>query len=269
MTHSEKHPAPSAEPRDPKRRRTSSRSKNAAKPPISRQDRVLFKEIWRALQRDGWTSKAPRDLDNSYRYAKPSCNPDGEDGIDYFRGEQALWTATKSRATDSLARSDEAQGSQNAVTDDVISVEDSEGDTTLGPLSHSGVGGGTGAARDAATALRTGREGQGRGGGTDRPTGRGRSRGDVKYRRGRGGQNVVSDQGQGRQDGATDDIIVIEGGDDDKEGAAVDLVSSGGVDDGADVAPSGESASRSTGRVQGRGGGTDGSTGRGRASGDV
>ncbi|KAG7379395.1 hypothetical protein PHYPSEUDO_008687 [Phytophthora pseudosyringae] len=112
MPHSETHAAPPAESRGPKRRRMSSGSKNAAKPSASRrkskptmhapkpmsnstyflvtEDRVLFKEIWRALRCDGWTSKAPRGLDNSYRYVKPIGNPDGEDGIDYFRGEQDL-----------------------------------------------------------------------------------------------------------------------------------------------------------------------------------
>ncbi|KAG7379396.1 hypothetical protein PHYPSEUDO_008688 [Phytophthora pseudosyringae] len=101
------------------------------------------------------------------------------------------------------------------------------------------------------------------------PTGRVRSRGDVESRGGRGGQHVVSDQGQGRQDGATDDIIVFERGDGDGEGAAVDPLSSGGADNEADVAPAGESASRTTDRGQGRGGETDGLTGRDPSSGDV
>ncbi|GMF62948.1 unnamed protein product [Phytophthora fragariaefolia] len=55
------------------------------------EDSVLFKAIWRILRREGWSSKPPplRSLDSSFRYVKPGCNPDGVDGTDYFRGEQA------------------------------------------------------------------------------------------------------------------------------------------------------------------------------------
>ncbi|KAE9141991.1 hypothetical protein PF006_g12869 [Phytophthora fragariae] len=54
--------------------------------PTTREDSVLFKEIWRSLHRNGWTSKPPalRSLDTSYRYVKPGCNPDGDDGTDFF-----------------------------------------------------------------------------------------------------------------------------------------------------------------------------------------
>ncbi|GMF41085.1 unnamed protein product [Phytophthora fragariaefolia] len=56
------------------------------------EDSVLFKAIWRVLRREGWSSKPPplRSLDCSFRYVKPGCNPDGVEGTDYFRGEQAL-----------------------------------------------------------------------------------------------------------------------------------------------------------------------------------
>ncbi|KAE9273171.1 hypothetical protein PR003_g29986 [Phytophthora rubi] len=75
-----------------KRRRMPSRSANTTKMSTPREDSVLFKKKWRSLHRNGWTSKPPalRSLDTSYRYVKPGCNPDGDEGTDFFRGEQAL-----------------------------------------------------------------------------------------------------------------------------------------------------------------------------------
>ncbi|KAE9020619.1 hypothetical protein PR002_g12473 [Phytophthora rubi] len=126
--------------------------------PTPREDSVLFKEIWRSLHRNGWTSKPPalRSLDTSYRYVNPGCNPDGDEGTDFFRGEQAL-VAYYQKQGDKLIQTDgemvrvltgndlsilsrsilaPSVGEQertNAGTDDVIiDKESDEGDTAVG-----------------------------------------------------------------------------------------------------------------------------------------
>ncbi|KAG3067936.1 hypothetical protein PI124_g22144 [Phytophthora idaei] len=54
--------------------------------------RSVFKTVWRMLRQDGWFSKPPprRSLCDQYRYVRPRGNPDGQDGVDFFLGEQAL-----------------------------------------------------------------------------------------------------------------------------------------------------------------------------------
>ncbi|OWZ02738.1 hypothetical protein PHMEG_00025650 [Phytophthora megakarya] len=73
-----------------KRRRMPSRK--IAEPAETQDDSVLFKEIWRVLRRKGWTAKPPplRSLDCRFRYAKPGCSVDGDEGVDYFLGETVL-----------------------------------------------------------------------------------------------------------------------------------------------------------------------------------
>ncbi|OWZ13826.1 hypothetical protein PHMEG_00012787 [Phytophthora megakarya] len=54
--------------------------------------RHKFKDIWQVLRRKGRTAKPPplRSLDCRFRYAKPGCSVDGDEGVDYFLGEIAL-----------------------------------------------------------------------------------------------------------------------------------------------------------------------------------
>ncbi|KAE8994610.1 hypothetical protein PF011_g16664 [Phytophthora fragariae] len=104
--------------------------------PTTREDSVLFKEIWRSLHRNGWTSKPPalRSLDTSYRYVKPGCNPDGDDGTDFFPVLPGNDLSILSRS--SLAPSVGEQERTNAGTEDVIiDKESDEGDTAVGQRS--------------------------------------------------------------------------------------------------------------------------------------
>ncbi|KAE8974066.1 hypothetical protein PF002_g15813 [Phytophthora fragariae] len=158
MPRGQKRCSPPVAASEAKRRRMPSRLANTTKTPTPREDSVLFKEIWRSLHRNGWTSKPPalRSLDTSYRYVKPGCNPDGDEGTDFFRGEQALVAYYQMQGdqliqTDgdtvrvlpgndlsitsrsSLAPSVGEQERKNAGTDDVIiDKESDEGDTAVG-----------------------------------------------------------------------------------------------------------------------------------------
>ncbi|OWZ05266.1 hypothetical protein PHMEG_00022676 [Phytophthora megakarya] len=53
---------------------------------------VRFRDVWAALLTDGWTSKRPngRSLDSRYQYVVPNGRHNGEEGIDFFLGEDAL-----------------------------------------------------------------------------------------------------------------------------------------------------------------------------------
>ncbi|KAE9335048.1 hypothetical protein PF008_g13675 [Phytophthora fragariae] len=161
MPRGQKRCSPPVAASEAKRRRMPSRLANTTKTPTPREDSVLFKEIWRSLHRNGWTSKPPalRSLDTSYRYVKPGCNPDGDEGTDFFRGEQALVAYYQMQGdqliqTDgdtvrvlpgndlsitsrsSLAPSVGEQERKNAGTDDVIiDKESDEGDTAVGQRS--------------------------------------------------------------------------------------------------------------------------------------
>ncbi|ETO62675.1 hypothetical protein F444_19447 [Phytophthora nicotianae P1976] len=50
-----------------------------------------FRSVWRELKAEGWTSKkAPtRCLDGRYSYVRPSANPNGTEGVDFFLGPEA------------------------------------------------------------------------------------------------------------------------------------------------------------------------------------
>ncbi|OWZ10440.1 hypothetical protein PHMEG_00016707 [Phytophthora megakarya] len=50
---------------------------------------IAFKYIWKELRKIGWTSKAP--LDSCYTYIRPGGRLDGDDGVDYFVGELAVF----------------------------------------------------------------------------------------------------------------------------------------------------------------------------------
>ncbi|KAE9103700.1 hypothetical protein PF007_g14310 [Phytophthora fragariae] len=107
--------------------------------PTTREDSVLFKEIWRSLHRNGWTSKPPalRSLDTSYRYVKPGCNPDGDDGTDFFPVLPGNDFSILSRS--SLAPSVGEQERTNAGTEDVIIDKESDEGDTAGGQRSSGV----------------------------------------------------------------------------------------------------------------------------------
>ncbi|KAI9979941.1 hypothetical protein PInf_002152 [Phytophthora infestans] len=53
---------------------------------------LSFKSVWRELKKDGWTRKPPsgRSLNDRYFYMPPGENVKGSEGVDYFRGEQAV-----------------------------------------------------------------------------------------------------------------------------------------------------------------------------------
>ncbi|POM81867.1 Transposase [Phytophthora palmivora] len=50
-----------------------------------------FHSVWRELKAAGWTSKPPRSgLDNRYRYVLPGRNANGNEGINFLLGEEAV-----------------------------------------------------------------------------------------------------------------------------------------------------------------------------------
>ncbi|GMF44199.1 unnamed protein product [Phytophthora fragariaefolia] len=53
---------------------------------------LSFKSVWRELRGQGWTRKPPprRGLDDRYFYLRPGGDASGADGVDFFRGEEAV-----------------------------------------------------------------------------------------------------------------------------------------------------------------------------------
>ncbi|KAG3120802.1 hypothetical protein PI125_g820 [Phytophthora idaei] len=58
---------------------------------------ALFKDVWGALVKAGWTSKRPssRSLDSRYKYIRPGGRHDGEEGTNFLLGELAVLTYVK------------------------------------------------------------------------------------------------------------------------------------------------------------------------------
>ncbi|KAE8881368.1 hypothetical protein PF003_g34403 [Phytophthora fragariae] len=48
--------------------------------------------MWRELRKQGWTRKPPprRELDDRYFYLRPGGDASVTDGVDFFRGEEAV-----------------------------------------------------------------------------------------------------------------------------------------------------------------------------------
>ncbi|KAL3663801.1 hypothetical protein V7S43_011214 [Phytophthora oleae] len=53
---------------------------------------LSFKSMWQEFKGSGWTRRAPprRSLDDRYRYTRPHASADGEEGEDFFLGEEAV-----------------------------------------------------------------------------------------------------------------------------------------------------------------------------------
>ncbi|GMF47657.1 unnamed protein product [Phytophthora fragariaefolia] len=53
---------------------------------------AVIKEVWRALVKEGWTSKRPstKTLDSRYKYILPGGKYDGVEGSDFLLGELAI-----------------------------------------------------------------------------------------------------------------------------------------------------------------------------------
>ncbi|KAE8880916.1 hypothetical protein PF003_g34831 [Phytophthora fragariae] len=53
---------------------------------------AVFKDVWGALVKAGWTSKRPSSkcLDTRYKYIRPGGRHDGAEGVDYLLGELAV-----------------------------------------------------------------------------------------------------------------------------------------------------------------------------------
>ncbi|KAE9251233.1 hypothetical protein PF004_g2587 [Phytophthora fragariae] len=93
MSYQGKRKVTTQEPSAAKRSRRDLRSSTATTTEDTHDDSVYFKELWRLLRSQGWTSKPPplrRGLDTGYRYIRPGCSASGQEGIDFFVGEQAL-----------------------------------------------------------------------------------------------------------------------------------------------------------------------------------
>ncbi|KAG3187661.1 hypothetical protein PC128_g12531 [Phytophthora cactorum] len=78
----------SAKRTGPKRGSSPIQAKDTAKIDNS----TFFKAVWRELREEGWTSKPPprNALDLLYRYIRPGSSLKGQEGRDFFIGEQAL-----------------------------------------------------------------------------------------------------------------------------------------------------------------------------------
>ncbi|KAG3131117.1 hypothetical protein PI126_g20203 [Phytophthora idaei] len=53
---------------------------------------VAFNDAWVWLRSAGWYSKPPprRSLDLRFRYIRPGCDPDGQEGVDFLLGEASV-----------------------------------------------------------------------------------------------------------------------------------------------------------------------------------
>ncbi|KAG3001702.1 hypothetical protein PC121_g18487 [Phytophthora cactorum] len=99
---------------------------------------VAFNDAWAWLRSAGWYSKPParRSLDPRFRYIRPGCDLDGQDGVDFLLGEASVLQYTA------------------AITVDAGPQRESGGGRRTGCLGHTG--GHTSAATPAAATSTTG-----------------------------------------------------------------------------------------------------------------
>eukprot|EP00644_Phytophthora_capsici_P006558 jgi/Phyca11/118683/e_gw1.36.498.1 len=62
------------------------------KPEAKLDNSTFFKAVWRELRADGWYHKQPpRSVSDSfYRFIRPGASLKGQEGVDFFVGEQAI-----------------------------------------------------------------------------------------------------------------------------------------------------------------------------------
>ncbi|KAG1713309.1 hypothetical protein DVH05_001029 [Phytophthora capsici] len=80
------------QPSNPRKRRRLTRSSAGGVGAEQAVWDVRFKDVWAALVKQGWKSKRPRgrSLDSRYKYLPPGGHHNGEEGRDFFLGEDAV-----------------------------------------------------------------------------------------------------------------------------------------------------------------------------------
>ncbi|KAE8952711.1 hypothetical protein PR001_g33174, partial [Phytophthora rubi] len=78
---------------------------------------AVFKDVWGALVKAGWTSKRPSSkcLDTRYKYIPPGGRHDGAEGVDYLLGELAVLRYIEDLRVSEVPAEDAAPGASQEV----------------------------------------------------------------------------------------------------------------------------------------------------------
>ncbi|KAE9080027.1 hypothetical protein PF006_g27393 [Phytophthora fragariae] len=78
---------------------------------------AVFKDVWGALVKAGWTSKRPSSkcLDTRYKYIRPGGRHDGAEGVDYLLGELAVLRYIEDLRVSEVSVEDAAPGTSQEV----------------------------------------------------------------------------------------------------------------------------------------------------------